>query len=71
MNDKEINLVIDHLTQASYNTQRKLYPAIPAKNWGAIYGRTEQKIMEKSFQNQLTFKQEQWYNSIENNNTKR
>jgi len=54
MNDKEINQVIDHLTQASYNTQRKLYPAIPAKNWGAIYGRTEQKILENNFQKQLT-----------------
>jgi hypothetical protein len=48
---------IDHLTQASYNTQRKLYPAIPAKNWGAIYGRKEQKILEINFQNQLTIAQ--------------
>jgi len=55
--NKEIDSVIDHLTQASYNTQRKLYPAIPAKNWGAIYGRTEQKIMEKTFQNRLTITQ--------------
>jgi hypothetical protein len=57
MNNKEIEKVIDHLTQASYNTQRKLFPAIPAKNWGAIYGRTEQKLMEKSFQKQLTIAQ--------------
>ena len=57
MNDNEIEKVIDHLTQASYNTQRKLFPAIPAKNWGAIYGRTEQKLMEKSFQKQLTIAQ--------------
>jgi hypothetical protein len=55
--NKEIDSVIDHLTQASYNTQRKLYPAIPAKNWGAIYGRTEQKLMEKTFQNRLTIEQ--------------
>lgn len=48
---------IDHLTQVSYNTQRKLYPAIPAKNWGAIYGRKEQKILEINFQNQLTIAQ--------------
>ena len=54
MNNKEINDVIDHLTQASYNQQRKLYPAIPAKNWGAIYGHTEQKILENNFQKQLT-----------------
>ena len=54
ISNKEIDQVIDHLTQSSYNTQRKLYPAIPAKNWGAIYGRTEQKLMEKSFQKQLT-----------------
>lgn len=52
--NKEIDAVVDHLTQVSYNTQRKLYPAIPARNWGAIYGRTEQKIMEKTFQNLLT-----------------
>ena len=55
--NKEIDSVIDHLTQASYNTQRKLYPAIPANNWGAIYGRTEQKLMEKTFQNRLTIEQ--------------
>ena len=55
--NKEIDSVIYHLTQASYNQQRKLYPAIPAKNWGAIYGRTEQKIMEKTFQNRLTITQ--------------
>ena len=54
MNNNEIEKVIDHLTQASYNTQRKLFPAIPAKNWGAIYGRKEQKLMEKSFQKVLT-----------------
>ena len=52
--NKEIDAVIDHLTQASYNTQRKLYPSIPAKNWGAIYGRKEQRIMENNFQKQLT-----------------
>ena len=55
--NKEIDSVIDHLTQASYNTQRKLYPAIPAKNWGAIYGREEQRLMEKSFQKVLTITQ--------------
>ena len=54
MNNNEIEKVIDHLTQASYNQQRKLYPVIPAKNWGAIYGRKEQKLMEKSFQKTLT-----------------
>jgi len=57
MNNKEINDVIDHLTQASYNQQRKLYPVIPAKNWGAIYGRTEQKILEENFKKQLTIAQ--------------
>lgn len=54
MKNNEIQDVIDHLTQASYNTQRKLYPNIPAKNWGAIYGRKEQKILENNFQNRLT-----------------
>ena len=57
MNNNEIEKVIDHLTQASYNTQRKLFPAIPAKNWGAIYGRKEHKLMEKSFQKSLTTSQ--------------
>ena len=57
MNNIEIEKVIDHLPQASYNTQRKLFPAIPAKNWGAIYGRKEQKLMEKSFQKTLTITQ--------------
>jgi len=57
ISNKEINNVIDHLTQVSYNTQRKLYPNIPAKNWGAIYGRTEQKLMEKTFQKVLTIAQ--------------
>jgi|TARA_E500000178_G_scaffold352180_1_gene415039 hypothetical protein len=57
MKNKEYQDVIDHLTQASYNEQRKRFPAIPAKNWGAIYGRTEQKLMEKSFQKALTITQ--------------
>ena len=57
MKNKEYQDVIDHLTQASYNEQRKRFPAIPAKNWGAIYGRTEQKLMEKSFQKTLTITQ--------------
>ena len=49
--------VIDHLTQASYDEQRKRFPAIPAKNWGAIYGRTEQKVLENNFQKALTITQ--------------
>lgn len=57
MENKEIQDVIDHLTQASYNTQRKLYPAIPAKNWGAIYGRKKVNLLEKNFQNRLTIAQ--------------
>jgi len=57
MNNQEIQHAIDHLTQASYNTQRKLYPAIPAKNWGAIYGRKKVDLLEKNFQNRLTLAQ--------------
>lgn len=57
MENKEIQDVIDHLTQASYNEQRKLYPAIPAKNWGAIYGRKKVDLLEKNFQNRLTLAQ--------------
>ena len=55
--NNEIQKAIDYLTQVSYNEQRKLFPAIPAKNWGAIYGRKEQKLMEKSFQKTLTITQ--------------
>ena len=57
MNNNEIEKVIDHLTQASYNTQRKLFPAIPAKDWGLVYGKKEVALMEAKFQKRLTIAQ--------------
>ena len=52
--NKEIDSVIDHLTQASYNQQRLLFPHIPTKNWGLVYGEKKVTLMEKSFQKVLT-----------------
>jgi hypothetical protein len=54
ISNKEINNVIDHLTQVSYNTQRKLYPEIKASRWGKIYGEGVLKKLESNFQKQLT-----------------
>jgi hypothetical protein len=54
ISNKEINNVIDHLTQVSYNTQRKLYPEIKASRWGKIYGEGVLKKLENNFQKQLT-----------------
>ena len=48
MKNNEIEKVIDHLTQASYNEQRRLFPHIPAKDWGLIYG--EKKVSKKCWQ---------------------
>ncbi len=57
MDNNEIEKVIDHLTQASYNEQRRLFPHIPAKDWGLVYGKKEVALMEKSFQKSLTTSQ--------------
>ena len=56
MND-EIKKVIDHLTQASYNEQRRLFPHIPAKDWGLVYGEKSLygKKFPKSVDNQIIF----------------
>jgi CMP-N-acetylneuraminic acid synthetase len=52
---KEItDQVIDHLTQASYNEQRRRFPEVYHKKWGAIYGGKEQILLEKNFQKVLT-----------------
>ena len=55
--DNEIQKAIDYLTQVSYNEQRKLFPNIPAKDWGLVYGKKEVALMEKSFQKSLTTSQ--------------
>jgi hypothetical protein len=55
--NNEIQEVIDHLTQANYNQQRLLFPHIPAKNWGLVYGEKKVALMEKSFQKVLTITQ--------------
>ena len=53
MKDKEIQDVIDHLTQASYDTQRKLSPSISPERWGKIYGERTAKILENNYQKKL------------------
>jgi hypothetical protein len=56
--NNEIEKVIDHLTQASYNEQRRLFPHIPVKNWGLVYGEKKVTLMEKGFQKFLTITQQ-------------
>ena len=57
ISNEEIDNVIDHLTQVSYNTQRKLYPEIKASRWGKVYGEGVAKKLENNFQKQLTIAQ--------------
>jgi len=57
ISNKEIDNVIDHLTQVSYNTQRKLYPEIKASRWGKVYGEGVAKKLESNFQKHLTIAQ--------------
>ena len=55
MNDKEINLVIDHLTQASYNANRHLGET--PERLALIFSKKEVALMEKNFQKRLTITQ--------------
>lgn len=45
----DIKKAIDHLTQSSYNAQRRRSPKIPAKDWSLIYGKKEQPLLEEGF----------------------
>ena len=54
-NNKEIELVIDHLTQASYNANRNLGES--PERLALVFGKKEVTLMEKKFQKRLTIAQ--------------
>ena len=55
INNKEIELVIDHLTQASYNANRNLGES--PERLALVFGKKEVTLMEKKFQKRLTIAQ--------------
>ena len=55
INNKEIELVIDHLTQASYNANRNLGES--PERLALVFGKKEVTLMEKKFQRRLTIAQ--------------
>ena len=55
MEDTEIQKVIDHLTQASYNANRNLGES-PAR-LALVFGKKEVALMETKFQKHLTIAQ--------------
>ena len=55
INNKEIELVIDHLTQANYNANRNLGES--PKRLALVFGKKEVALMEKKFQKRLTITQ--------------
>ena len=48
INNKEIELVIDHLTQASYNANRNLGES--PERLALVFGKKEVTLMEKKLQ---------------------
>ena len=52
MNNKEIDLVIDFLTQSNYNHNRKL--GVTPEKFALLYGEKKVSLMEKSFEKVLT-----------------
>ena len=50
LKDSDIRKAIDHLTQSSYNAQRRRSPQIPAKDWSLVYGKEKQPLLEQGFQ---------------------
>jgi len=50
--NKEIDMVIDHLTQASYNANRNLGES--PERLSLIFGKKEVSLMEDKFQNKIT-----------------
>jgi|TARA_R100000482_G_C5120807_1_gene145652 hypothetical protein len=50
LKDSDIRKAIDHLTQSSYNAQRRRSPQIPAKDWSLVYGKKQQPLLEQGFQ---------------------
>jgi len=53
--NKEIEKVIDHLSQASYNANRHLGET--PERLSLIFGKKEVTLMEKNFQKRLTITQ--------------
>ena len=52
MENKEIEMVIDHLTQASYNANRNLGES--PERLALVFGKKEVALMEAKFQKRLT-----------------
>ena len=55
MENKEIEMVIDHLTQASYNANRNLGES--PERLAIVFGKKEVALMEAKFQKRLTIAQ--------------
>ena len=55
MENKEIEMVIDHLTQASYNANRNLGES--PERLALVFGKKEVALMEAKFQKLLTIAQ--------------
>ena len=55
MENKEIEMVIDHLTQASYNANRNLGES--PERLALVFGKKEVALMEAKFKNRLTIAQ--------------
>ena len=55
MENKEIEMVIDHLTQASYNANRNLGES--PERLALIFGKKEVALMETKVQKRLTIAQ--------------
>jgi len=55
MNNNEIEKVIDHLTQASYNANRNLGES--PERLALVFGKKEVALMEVKFQKHLTIAQ--------------
>ena len=52
MKDTEIQEVIDHLTQASYNANRNLGES--PERLALVFGKKEVALMEENFQDKMT-----------------
>ena len=52
MRDTEIQEVIDHLTQASYNANRNLGES--PERLALVFGKTKVALMEDNFQDKMT-----------------
>ena len=55
MENKEIEMVIDHLTQASYKANRNLGES--PERLALVFGKKEVALMEAKFQKRLTIAQ--------------